>query len=142
MKIALGILLCVTACGCASIEAATGPGKIPVRLFRPGTSRATLHEEFGEPLSSLVRDDGYRYEEFCVTQGYSSWNKAGRAVGHGAAFVVTYGLWDFVGTPAEALLLDGKQMIFQVTYDEKDCVRSVIQPKEKRFLPENAGQAP
>lgn len=67
---------------------------------------------------SEVRNDGYKYEIFSFTQGYSGGVKAGRAFFHGAADVLTLGVWEVVGTPAEAVF-DGDKMAYHVRYDEE-----------------------
>jgi hypothetical protein len=55
------------------------------------------------------------------TQGYSKGAKVGRAVFHGAADVLTLGLWEVAGTPIEAVA-DGTPIKVEVYYDEKNCV--------------------
>ncbi len=44
---------------------------------------------------------------------------------HGAADVLTLGLWEVVGTPTEATF-DGNKMAFEVTYDESDKAEKVV----------------
>jgi hypothetical protein len=62
---------------------------------------------------------------FSFTQGYSKGAKTGRAVFHGAADVLTLGLWEVVGTPTEAVF-DGRQVAFEVTYDASEKVEKVV----------------
>jgi len=58
-------------------------------------------------------------------QGYSTGAKAGRVLFHGAADVVTLGLWEVVGTPAEAVF-SGDEMAYEVSYDNDDRIHQVI----------------
>ena len=58
-------------------------------------------------------------------QGYVVGGKAGRALFHGAADVVTLGLWELVATPMEGVF-DGDEVAFRVRYDAEDCVDEVV----------------
>ena len=78
------------------------------------------------PAVSETRD-GRKYEVFRFIQGYSTGAKAG--VFHGAADVVTLGLWEVVGTPAEAVF-SGDEMAYQVSYDKDDRVDQVTALKK------------
>lgn len=109
---------------CSPYMAATQPGKKDVSLFTVGTPRAMLLAEFGLPIATEVRNE-IQYDIFAFTQGYGAGAKAGRAVFHGAADVLTLGLWEVVGTPTEGVF-DGKDMAYQVTYDSNDRVETVV----------------
>lgn len=115
--------------GCSVFMAAKQPEKKDVALLKEGTSRAVLISEFGAPVISEYRD-GKRYEIFKFVQGYSTGAKAGRAFLHGAADVVTLGLWELVGTPTE-ITFNGDEMAFQVSYDENDIVDKVAVIKKE-----------
>jgi len=54
-------------------------------------------------------------------QGYSQPAKISRAVLHGAADIVTVGLWEVVGTPTE-YVFSGTDMLILVTYNRYDRV--------------------
>ena len=109
--------------------AAKQPEKKDVELLKEGTSRAMLISEFGVPVISEYRD-GKRYEIFKFVQGYSTGAKASRAFFHGAANVVTLGLWELVGTPTE-ITFSGDDMAFQVRYDENDIVDEIALIKKE-----------
>lgn len=117
------ILLSLLLNGCSVFMAAKQPEKRDIDLLQPGTTRAQLVSEFGAPVVSEFKD-GKRYEIFKFVQGYSTGAKAGRAFFHGAANVVTLGLWELVGTPTE-ITFSGDEMAFQVKYDENDVVEEV-----------------
>lgn len=116
-------LLSVLLTGCSVFMAAKQPEKKDIDLLQPGTTRAQMISEFGAPVVSEFKD-GKRYEIFKFVQGYSTGAKAGRAFFHGAANVVTLGLWELVGTPTE-ITFSGDEMAFQVKYDENDVVEEV-----------------
>ena len=110
--------------GCSVFMAAKQPGKLDTSLFKVGTPRGLLLAEFGLPIASETRK-GEKTEIFKFKQGYSGGAKAGRAVFHGVADVLTLGLWEIVGTPAEGAF-DGDEMAYQVSYDDDDKILEVI----------------
>lgn len=122
----MAMLLCSS--GCSVFMAIDQPGKKNVDLFRVGTSRSVLLGEFGTPAVSEMRS-GRKYEIFKFVQGYSTEAKAGRALVHGAADVATFGLWEVVGTPAEAIF-SGDEMAYEVSYDQDNKVDEVTTLKK------------
>lgn len=122
--ILLFVFLVIQASGCSVFMAAKQPGIKDVDLFRAGTSRSMLLAEFGTPAVSEIRD-GKKFEIYRFVQGYSTAAKAGRALFHGAADVVTLGLWEIVGTPTESAF-SGNELAYEVSFDENDRVDQVI----------------
>jgi len=116
--------------GCGVFMAAKQPSKKNTAIFRVGTPRSLLLAEFGLPMAGEVRKDGRKYEIFAFTQGYSAGAKAGRAVFHGVADVVTWGLWEIIATPTEGIF-NGTEMAYEVRYDEDDLVDQVIPLKKE-----------
>ena len=114
--------------GCSVFMAAKQPDAKNVSLLKVGTPRALLLAEFGLPVVSETRD-GHKYEIFKFVDGYSAGAKAGRAVFHGAADVLTLGIWEVVGTPTEGVF-DGDELVYQVRYDDKDVADEVIPLKK------------
>ena len=110
--------------GCSVFMAANQPDKKDLSVLTTGTPRARLLEEFGQPLSSRLQGDK-RIDLFSFVQGYSKEVKAGRAFGHGAGNVATFGLWEFAGTSMETVF-DGKKLSFEVTYNRADLVERVV----------------
>jgi hypothetical protein len=108
--------------------AANQPDKKNTDLFHVGTPRQSLVAEFGTPASSEVKD-GKKTEVFRFIDGYSRGAKVGREVAHGAADVVTIGLWEVFATPIEASFT-GDEDAYQVRYDDKDCVDDVVHLKD------------
>ncbi|MGD9720409.1 MAG: hypothetical protein AB7O59_06745 [Pirellulales bacterium] len=110
-------------CGCAAYKATQQPDKKNLAVLAPGTSRSRVVAELGAPVLSEERE-GTQVDVFAFKQGYSKGEKAGRALAHGAADVVTGGLWEVVGIPAESIA-DGKNVKVEVTYDDEHAVESV-----------------
>ena len=127
--VSLFILLIIPNFGCSVFMAAKQPDAKNIDLFKVGTSRSMLLAEFGSPTMSDERN-GKKSEIFKFVQGYSSGVKAGRAFFHGAADVVTWGLWEVVGTPTEAVF-SGNAMAYEVTYDDKDKIDQVTVLKKE-----------
>lgn len=110
--------------GCSVYMAANQPPAKNIDLFKVGTPRSALLAEFGYPTSSEEKD-GKKYDIFRFTQGYSGGAKAGRAVAHGVASVLTLGLWEVIGTPVEAVN-SGDLTAYEVGYGSDDRVDIVI----------------
>jgi hypothetical protein len=127
--VSLFALLIIPNFGCSVFMAANQPGEKNVDLFKVGTSRSMLLAEFGSPTVSEVRNEK-KSEIFKFVQGYSSEVKTSRAFFHGAADVVTGGLWEVVGTPTEAVF-NGDEMAYEVTYDDNDKIDQVTSLKKE-----------
>lgn len=115
--------LLLSAPGCAAIKATQQPGKKNLQVLSEGTPRSHVIAELGAPLWSEQRD-GTTVDVFAFKQGYTKGVKAGRALVHGAADVVTGGLWEVVGIPAESLA-DGSDVKLEIRYDRKRNVEVV-----------------
>ena len=113
---------------CSVFMAAKQPDKKNVDLFKIGTPRSMLLAEFGMPTVAEHRD-GKKHEIYKFVQGYSAGAKAGRAVFHGAADVLTFGLWEVIGTPVEGTF-SGDEMAYEVRYDEERRVDQVVALKK------------
>lgn len=109
--------------GCGVYMAAKQPDKKNVDLFKVGTPRGMLLAEFGLPVVAEERD-GRKYEIYKFVDGYGTGAKAGRAVFHGAADILTLGLWEIVATPTEGAF-SGDEMAFRVRYGKDDRVDEV-----------------
>jgi hypothetical protein len=109
--------------GCSVFLAATQPPRKNTALFAPGTHRSTLVAEFGVPSRSRLVDFR-RIDIFTFVQGYSRESRAGRAVAHGAADLITGGFWELAGTPTE-MAFSGEKVSYEVMYDSADRVTRV-----------------
>ena len=120
--LALWAVIVMALPGCAVVMAAKQPDAKDLSVLTPGTPRSTLVGELGPPAWSGERD-GAKVEVFAFVDGYSKPVKAARAFFHGAADVFTFGLWEVIGTPAEAIF-NGSKMKIEVVYDEQERVKS------------------
>jgi len=117
-----GFALAVT--GCSVAMAAHQPSRKDVKVFSHGMPRSLVVAEVGAPVTTETRA-GKRVEVYAFTQGYSKAARVSRTIGHGAADVLTLGLWEAVGTPTEAAF-NGKRIVYEVTYDAADRVENVV----------------
>jgi hypothetical protein len=124
MKLIVIGVLCGMLAGCSVYMAAKQPDAKNIDLLAVGTPRSLMLAEFGMPTVSETRN-GRKYEIFKFVNGYSAGAKAGRAVFHGAADVLTLGLWEVVGTPTEGIF-SGDEMAFRVRYDSDERIDEVV----------------
>ncbi len=120
----LTVFLVALISGCSVFMAAKQPVKKNVGLFEVGVPRSALIAEFGAPIISETKEEK-KIEIFKFLQGYSTGAKVGRAFFHGAADVVTLGLWELVGIPTE-ITFSGDEMAYLVKYDKNDLVEEVL----------------
>jgi hypothetical protein len=113
----------LSASGCAAFKATQQPGKKNLSVLTQGTPRTHLIAELGPPMWSEERR-GVTTDVFVFKQGYTKGAKASRAFVHGAADVVTGGLWEVIGIPAETLA-DGTDVKVQVVYDSARNVKDI-----------------
>jgi hypothetical protein len=121
LLLAAGLMFTLT--GCSVFMAAQLPDKKNLEVFAPGVARQVVLAEMGLPASYEDRD-GVRSEVYKFRQGYSPPAKISRAVLHGAADIMTVGLWEVVGTPTE-YIFSGTDMLVRVTYNRYDRVDTV-----------------
>ena len=119
----LGVV-CFSFSGCAVVMATRQPGYKNLNAVQAGVARDEILAELGTPTASETDAQGNKVDIFKFKQGYSTGNKAVRALGHAAADVFTLGLWEVVGTPAEAVF-SGKDMAIKVTYDKDNRAKEV-----------------
>jgi len=118
----VGLAMALSAC--SVVMAAHQPSRKDVKLFAHGVPRNLIVAEVGAPITTETRA-GKRVEVFAFTQGYSKAARVGRTIGHGAADVLTLGLWEIAGTPTEAAF-NGKRVVYEVTYDPSDRVENAV----------------
>jgi len=118
----------IAAAGCSVAMAAHQPSKKDVALFSTGVPRSLVVAEVGAPVTTETKT-GKRVEVYAFTQGYSKAARVSRTIGHGVGDVLTFGLWEAVGTPTEAAF-NGKHVAYEVTYDSADRIESVVRLKK------------
>src|SRR5438094_902139 len=107
-KLALILLLLGSTQGCSVVMAAKQPGKKDLSVLDVGTPRAMVLAELGQPTASETRE-GVKVDIFSFVQGYDKINKGIRTAGHAVGDVLTFGLWEVVGTPTE-MIFDGDKL--------------------------------
>jgi hypothetical protein len=110
--------------------AAHQPDRKDMEVIRPGVHQSVVHSELGTPIWSGNENDCF-VEIYRFTQGYSKGAKTGRAVFHATADVLTIGLWEIVGTPAEAIA-NGTKMTVKISYDDNLYATKVEVSKDKQ----------
>jgi outer membrane protein assembly factor BamE (lipoprotein component of BamABCDE complex) len=131
-KLSMLCLLSIFITGCSVVMATQQPSKKDLSVLTKGVPRSQVVAELGTPLTTEVKD-GKRTDVFSVRQGYSTGAKAGRAIFHGVADVLTLGLWEVVGTPVEAVA-SGSDVKVGVNYDNNDRVADIITYKGKEKI--------
>ena len=114
--------------GCSVFMAAKQPEKKDTKMLAVGVPRAVILAEFGAPVSTVKNGDE-TVDIFSFKQGYGKAAKFGRMMFHGVADVTTLGLWEIIGTPVESGF-DGNNIAYQITYDQNDNVKTVVQLKK------------
>ena len=118
------VSLALAAAGCSVAMAAHQPSRKDVALFTNGVPRNLVVAEVGAPVTTETKG-GKRVDIYSFTQGYSKAARVSRTIGHGAADVLTFGLWEVVGTPTEAAF-NGTQVVYEVTYDASERIENVV----------------
>ncbi|MBI2823655.1 MAG: hypothetical protein HYX69_03065 [Planctomycetia bacterium] len=117
------VFLISLASGCAAFKASQQPAKKNLGVLSQGTPRTHVIAELGAPVWSDNRGPD-TVDVFAFKQGYCKPVKAGRALVHAAGDVMTFGLWEVVGIPAETLI-DGTDVKVEVHYDHDQVVERV-----------------
>ncbi|MEM9725297.1 MAG: hypothetical protein AAF909_07535 [Pseudomonadota bacterium] len=134
--------------GCSVYMAANSEGKRDTNILTPGTTRAAVLAELGQPVATVpvappapAAEDAPSsgvaiipapigpsatpalYDVFRFTQERSTGSNAGRAVFYGAAAVLTLGLSEVIATPLEAAVGDAGEIRLRVFYGADDRVQ-------------------
>ena len=115
--------------GCSVYKAVNQPEKKNLSVLSSGTPRIQVIAELGAPTWTGEKN-GEKVDLFTFKQGYSKGTKTGRALFHGAADVLTIGMWEVVGTPIETVV-DGTDMKVEITYDSEEKVKHVNRLQEQ-----------
>ena len=117
------VLFILLLSGCSVYKAVHQPPKKDTSVLHKNAARSLVISELGEPIYTEKTENG-RMDIFKFTQGYSEGVKTSRAVLHGTADVLTLGLWEVVGTPAETIY-SGNDVRLEAHYDKNDKLQSV-----------------
>ena len=135
MKIAvLGCVACIFQ-GCSTFAATSGPERKNFSVLELGTPRYAVLAEFGQPFISDKDNDSHKFDVFKFRQGTHGAFKATKAIGYGAAAVMTLGLSELITNPVERTINKGAEMQLKVGYTSDGLVDEVVVLKDGRWLP-------
>ena len=110
----------VTVTGCSVVMAATASEEPNVSILRPGTSRAALEKEIGQPIfATRERTHDYATYQF-FTGDEASYQ---RAAVYTVLDIVTIGFAEIFTTPIEAL--QGDKHTVRVSYNLNNVVEDI-----------------
>jgi hypothetical protein len=102
--------------------AASGSREPDLGAVKLGASRTLVENELGKAKTTATLSDGGRIDTYEYTLGNEP--SAGRAIGHGAADLLTFGIWEVIGTPIESAN-QGEVKRVRVTYGSDDKVKAL-----------------
>jgi len=118
-KMLLVCFICMVFSGCSMILAVTGKETKNMGSIDVGTSRSAVIMNLGQPAKTSIIDN-VKVDIFELQRGNDP--SIGRAALHGAMDLMTFGAWEIIGTPMEAM--QGKSFTLTVEYDENDKVKT------------------
>jgi len=106
---------------CSVGMAISGDENPNLAVCTEGSTRLEIERELGAPKTTELYDDGtyqctYEYE-------LGDEPSAGRAAGHAALDVLTFGIWEIAGTPTELSM--GDRFELTVVYGEDGVAQEV-----------------
>lgn len=115
------LLTCVPIQACSVGMALSGSENPDLGAIRVGASRGEVELHLGTATKTTLLPDGRHADVYQYEIGNEP--SAGRAIGHGVMDVLTFGIWEVVGTPIEAV--QGETHNATITYDESDKVADI-----------------
>lgn len=115
------VIVSIYLSGCSVGMALSGSEEPNLSVIKIGEQRSIVELEMGSPEEMATDEEGcavcvYKYE-------LGNEPSTGRAVGHAAMDVLTFGLWEIVGTPVEGVA--GEEKEITIVYDLDGKVKSV-----------------
>ena len=83
--------------------------------------RGEVEIQLGSPAKSTTLPDGRRVDIYDYEVGNEP--SAGRAIGHAVMDVLTFGIWEVIGTPIEGFT--GEKRRIQITYGPDNRVIAI-----------------
>ncbi|MGE0108224.1 MAG: hypothetical protein AB7S81_00450 [Bdellovibrionales bacterium] len=120
------LFLLVPLCGCAvAMSASRSTAKGDPAMMQVGADRAIIEETFGSPNMTASLDGGKTKVIYKIDpDAHSAGARNAAVAGHVVADVLTFGLWEVVGTPLELAAQD-KYTNYVLIYDKENKVESV-----------------
>ncbi len=114
------ILFCTS---CSVGMALSGTKATDTSVFYNGAERSFVQAKAGLPEVSIQDKDGNWIGTYLIVKGNEP--SAGRAIGHGVMDVLTFGLWEVLGTPIEMVAGMEDKSRFIVYYNEDQKIVNV-----------------
>lgn len=111
--------------GCSVGMAMSGDNNPDLSQVAQGATRGEVEMQLGAPVKSSYNKNGARIDTYQYQIGNEP--SAGRAMGHAAMDVLTFGVWELVGSPIEGF--QGESYEMTVTYDSSDVVQNLSSRK-------------
>ena len=127
-KIISSLILILTLSGCSVGMALSGKESPNLGAIKIGTTRGEVELHLGSPVTSTFNTDNTRLDIYEYEVGNEP--SAGRAIGHGVMDVMTFGVWEVIGTPIEGIQGDERELF--ITYDQNDLVIKLSGSAPKR----------
>jgi len=115
------LILSFIVSGCSVGMAMSGKKEPNLGMVKQGASRGEVELTLGSPTKTVTLEDGNRMDVYEYEIGNEK--SPGRAAGHAVMDLLTFGLWEIVGTPMEAM--QGDKRILNITYDKNDRVLAI-----------------
>ena len=120
-RILLGLFIFVmSTSGCSVFMAMHGKKDANLSVLTVGQDRGVVTLNLGEPVQTYVKD-GMTVDIYEVQHGNEP--SGGRAIGHAAMDLLTFGGWEIIGTPVEGF--QGETSRITVEYDSNNKLVSV-----------------
>jgi hypothetical protein len=116
----LAVLVSVTS-ACSVGMALSGDPAPDLEACRVGVPETEIEEQLGPPVSARSLPEGGRQCVYEYVLGRAP--SPERAIVHGSLDVLTFGLWEIVGTPVEGL--QGQRYQMTVIYDTDGNAREI-----------------
>ena len=123
------LLLSLFISGCAVGMALYGKREVDVAALHIGQARDEVIMIVGQPMQTQTTETG-RKDIFECQRGNAP--SAGRAVGHAAMDLLTFGAWEIIGVPVEGL--SSSKFYLTIAYDKEDKITNIKTSEEKGGL--------
>ncbi len=113
--------------GCAVGMAMSGKQNIDTSIMFPGSPRQVVIAKAGPPEISATNSAGKRVDTYFVIKGNEP--SAARAAVHALLDLLTFFLWEFIGTAWEFGAGREEKSRYVLTYDKEDKIEDVTMIK-------------
>lgn len=108
--------------GCSIYMASTLPIARSPENLRAEMTMEQVDSKYGFPIAMGVNSEGCHTEQIQFIDGVRIGWKVARFCTHSVLDALSYGLWEFIGTPYEALNRNYPIYVYYVIYDEQNRV--------------------